>query len=210
MTTRERIESNLVRKIVDHYSMMERDTEELRQKILQQLTITYRQVIAQQLNLYGCQKLATGPDQESLLFLEAKATKDADGITKTYQRELTNKVNSLYQANRRGNRFYYLRALDAWIAQRNLYKIPSISLNTLTAAREYAQTRFVRENGIQGKWIFTGPPPVCKVCIRIKALGAVTFETTQKRRLPAHVSCPHRWSQLVPKKIECGDNTWTG
>ena len=210
MTSRERVKANLVSKIVGHYMMLPRDTEDLTQKIAQHLTTEYRRTIQANLNLYGCQKLVMGPDQESLLWIQAKAAKDATSIANTYLRELTNKVASLRKSNVRGNRFYYMRALDAWSAKRDGYKIQSIALNTATAARQYAQARFVEENNIQGRWLFTGPPPVCKICLRIKALGAVTWETTKKRPLPSHPNCPHAWQQLIPTKIECGDSTWTG
>lgn len=202
-------QSRIVEKIVNHYSFQAGDIQALQSQLETQLTVTYRQTIGAQLRLYSCQKTATGPDAISLKWIQDKATKDATSIAATYLRELTNKVNQLRASNPKGNRFYYFKALEEWSAKRDRHKIPSIALNTATAARQYAQTRFVEENNIQGRWVFTGPPPVCKVCLRIKALGAVTWETTKKRPLPAHSNCPHRWAQLIPKKISC-DDAWTG
>jgi hypothetical protein len=192
--------------------MLESDINAMRQQITQQLTVTYRQTIASQLNLYECQKLATGPDRAALDWIQAKAKQDSEAIAKTYDRELKNKIARLRQENPRGNRFYYLKALDEWLVGRTAFKTSSISLNTMSAARQYAQDRFTRENNIGGKWVMVGPPPVCKNCMRIKGYGPQTFEQTQqpRRHLPAHVSCPHRWGQLVPKKIACNDETWTG
>jgi hypothetical protein len=209
MTTRERINTGLIRAIVDVYSMTEGDINALVQQIKSQLITTYRQSIQRQLVLYSCQKIVTGPDNQALAFLEAKALKDARGVANTYQNDLERKVQSLYVQNRRGNRNYYSSNLNAWSRQRTTSKARVISLNTMTSAREYARTRFSEENGIQGKWVLVGPPPVCKLCIRIKALGSVTFETTKKRRLPAHINCPHQWGQLVPKAINCAE-AWTG
>lgn len=212
MTTKERVDSAVIRRVFELYRMDDGDIASLYQKIEQHLTVTYKQVIQRQLTLYGCQKLATGPDSAAQKWIAAKARSDSESIARTYDRELMNRIQSIYRQNKRSNRYAYIRTLDAWIVQRNSYKIPSISLNTLTAAREYAQTRFVEENNIRGKWRLVGPPPVCKVCMRIAALGAVDWAVTQKPRnkLPSHVNCPHQWAQLIPKKIECGPDTWTG
>lgn len=209
MTSRERVSTEIIRKIVDHYAMLESDAQVLRADLARQLTIQYRATVQEQITLYGCQKTVTGPDREAQQWIDAYTEKYGQSIANTYNRELANKVQAIYAANPRSNRYAYIRELEAWTTRRNAYKVDSIALNTFTAARKYAQDRFVEENGIEGRWTFTGPPPVCKICIRIKALGVVTLETTKKRPLPAHPSCPHRWSQVVPKKIDCS-NAWTG
>lgn len=212
MTTRA-LASDITRKIADHYAMQAGDIDALKQQISAQLTIVYRKTIQAQLTLYGCQTLASATiDPESQRWIDAKALKDAEGIAATYNRELVNRVERIRKDNPRANRFFYMRELDTWLNSRTPRKTSSIALNTMTAARKYAQDRFVQENNIKGKWVLVGPPPVCRKCVRIKALGAVTFETTQKANnaLPQHANCPHQWGQLVPKKIDCDDMTWTG
>lgn len=214
MTARDRtaINTRLIQAIVDQYAMNEADVTRLMEQVSRQLTIVYRQTIAAQLSLYQCQKLATGPDSAAQTWIDDKARTDVKSIVNTYEKELRNKVISIYKGNKKSNRFAYMRAIDAWIAQRNIFKSASISLNTMTAARSYAQDRFIRENGITGRFAMVGPPPVCKDCVRIKGYGPQTFEQTQKpnKRLPSHVNCPHRWQALVPKKINCDEGTWTG
>lgn len=212
MTTRERINTDLIRAIVDTYSMQESDIQALLDQIARQTTIVYRQTIQSSLTLYGCQKIVTGPDQKAQEWIDAKALKDAKGIATTYQNDLENKVIALYRANPRGNRFYYSSNLNTWIAKRGVFKSQSISLNTMTQARKYAQDRFIRENNIGGRFSMVGPPAVCKDCVRIKSYGPQTFEETQKpnKRLPSHVNCPHRWQALTPKKIPCDEMTFTG
>jgi hypothetical protein len=211
MTAPAQVQSIIITKIFEHYRMLEGDVLALNQQITQQLVATYKMTIQSQLTLYGCQKLATGPDQAAQRWIDAKAAKDSEGISATYDRELKNKIARLRQDAPRGNRFYYLKALDEWINQRNAFKVPSISLNTMTAAREYAKDRFITENGIEGKFVFTGPPPVCKLCIRVKALGPIPYRQTRlaRNRLPQHVNCPHTYQQLIPKKIDC-ETAWTG
>lgn len=210
-TRKETIDTRLIRVITLLYSMQDDDIAQLQEQISKQLTITYRTVIQAQLRLYGCQKTVTGPDAKAQRFIETKAKQDAEGIARTYNTQLKNEVQRIYNRNPRGNRYFFMRALDAWAAKRNQFKTPSIALNTMTAAREYAQRRFVEENGIEGKWRLVGPPPVCKDCMRIAALGVVTWAVTQKprNRLPSHVGCPHQWAQLIPKRIEC-DTAWAG
>lgn len=199
----------LIDAMTGFYSMGPGDIVELSAQLEEQMTAQYRVTIQSQLLLYGCNRSATGPDAQSLASIQRTSRTTADGIARTYNRELRNKVQSLYSANRRGNRNYYFKALEAWTVKRNAYKLDSIALNTMTAARKYAQERFVEQNGIAGRWVFTGPPPVCKVCIRIKALGVVSLAVSLTNPLPAHVNCPHTWSQVIPKKIDCAE-AWTG
>lgn len=212
MTIPVRVDSVITTKIYEHYKMLQGDIDALSQQITQHLTATYRQTINAQLRLYSCQKSATGPDASAQKWIDEKAIEDSTGIATTYNRELKNKISRLRKENRRGNRFYYLKALDSWIQTRNAYKIQSIALNTMTQARAYAQDRFIRENKITGRFVMVGPPPVCRICIRIKAKGPLTWEECMKPAnfVPAHVHCPHRRQALVIKPIKCDELTWTG
>jgi hypothetical protein len=210
MTTRERINTGLIRAIVDVYSMTEGDINALVEQIKSQLMTTYRQSIQRQLVLYSCQKIVTGPDNQALAFLEAKALKDARGIANTYQNDLERKVQFLYIQNRRGNRNYYSSNLNTWARQRTTSKARVISLNTMTSAREYAVQRFRTENNITGKFIFAGPPPVCKKCIRLKAKGLVSAEQAKNFGDSQHINCPHFWQAVTLGKFNCNDETWTG
>lgn len=202
----------IIDKIVDHYSFQASDIQALKSQIESQLIVVYRMTIQKQLVLYGCQKTVTGPDSTSLAWIQAKAQEDTDSIIRTYERELRTQVRKTYEANKRSNRYAYIRALDAWTTRRNAYKVDSISLNTMTAARAYAQDRFIRENKIGGRYAPVGPPPVCIKCVRIFAKGPLTWEECQKAQnfLPAHGGCPHTRSALIPKKIPCNELTWTG
>lgn len=211
MTTRETVSSPVIELIVGAYAMADEDRREIEAQIVRQLTTVYRMTIQNQLNLYGCQRSVTGPDAKAQIWIAEKASADAESIVRTYNRELENRVQALYRENRRANRSFYASRLDQWAAQRSGYKTASISLNTMTAARAYAQDRFIRENGITGRFAMVGPPPVCKICIRIKAKGPLTWEECQKPEnfLPAHVGCPHKRAALVIKPINCAE-AWTG
>lgn len=210
MTARERIETNLIVGIVEPlYRMIGDDIDALADQLQAQMIIEYLKTIQSQLNLYQCQRLATGPDSTSLAWIRAYARTNADGIAKTHDRELGNQISRLYQANPKGNRAYYFKNLDAWTAQRNTYKLPSIALNTAQAVREYAQQRFRDENGIKGRFLFVGPPPVCPICTRLKGLGAVSEAEARRIGNSQHVGCPHEWQQLIPSGLNCAE-AWTG
>lgn len=209
MTSRERVETNIIRKIVDHYSFQANDIQLLKSQIETQLTTTYRQVIAQQLRLYGCQKIATGPDAISLKWIQDKATKDATSIAATYLRELQHEVQRIYSKNKRSNRYAYMRALDVWSAKRDAYKINQIGLNTAIQARDYAAQRFRDENGIEGRFLFAGPPPVCKKCMRLKAKGLVSAAEAKRYGSQQHINCPHAWQAVTLGKVDC-ETVWTG
>jgi len=212
MTAREPINTDLIVGVIRPlYAMIPDDVEQLTERLEQQMVVVYRQTIQLQLNLYRCQRLVTGPDAQSQAWIENKAQADAESIARTYRRELENQIKRIYESNPRSNRFLYMRELDAWATRRNQYKLPSIALNTMTAVRRYATDRFIVENGIKGKFVLVGPPPVCLICIRIKAKGPMTFEQTQQPRnqLPAHVNCVHQYGQLIPTAIDC-ENAWTG
>jgi hypothetical protein len=209
MTTRERVDSPVIRRIFEAYRMDESDIVSLYERLERQLTSVYRQTIQRNLIKYGCQKTVTGPDAQSTRWIQAKARKDSEGISNTFDRELMSQIQKVRAKNKRANRFQYIRELDAWIAKRNGYKVASISLNTLTAAREYAAQRFRHENNINTRMRFVGPPPVCRKCIKLFGLGAVSVETADRYGDSQHGGCPHRWEELVIRKIDCS-TAWTG
>lgn len=212
MTTREPISTNLIVGIINPlYRMDEGDIEVLANDLRRQVMYEYGREIQRNLNLYGCQRLYSGTDTKAQAWIDNYVQTTAEGIAKTYNTNLQNEIRRQYTANPRANRFAYIRALDAWTQQRNAYKVPSISLNTMTQVRAYAQDRFLTENGIEGKFAFVGPPPVCRICIRAKGRSPIT-RTQMKQaqnKAPFHVGCPHRWDALIPKRIDC-ESAWTG
>lgn len=210
MTAREPITTNLIVGIVlPLYRMDAVDIEALAAQLERQTTIVYRQEIQRNLNLYKCQRLVTGPDAAAQQWIADKTRQDAEGIANTYNTQLEREIQRLYASNKFGNRYHYIRGLDAWASKRNAYKAPSIALNTMTAARQYAAQRFREENNVTGRMVFVGPPPVCKRCLRLKALGPVSVEQARAYGDSQHPNCPHSWEQLIPTAIDC-ENAWTG
>lgn len=205
------VETNLIVGILlPLYEMQPEDEFLLAQQLMNQLVREYRVTVQSLLVLHGCQKTVTGPDETSQRWIDAYAKKYSASIARTFNKNLSAKIQALYRANKFGNRYYFYKALNAWIMQRNSYKLPSIALNTAQAARAYARDRFRIENNISGRFIMVGPPPTCEICIRIKALGAVTESVMINNPLPAHVGCPHEYQQLIPQRIDDCDEAWTG
>lgn len=212
MTTREPISTNLIVGIIRPlYAMDEGDIQALAADLRRQVMFEYGREIQRQLNLYGCQRLYSGPDAKAQAWIDDYVRTNAEGIARTYNKNLENEIRRQYTANKRANRFAYIRALDAWTTKRNAYKIPSISLSTMTQVRAYAQDRFLTENNIEGKFAFVGPPPVCRICIRAKGRSPITRRQMKQahNQAPFHVHCPHRWEALILTKIDC-DTVWTG
>jgi hypothetical protein len=91
-----------------------------------------------------------------------------------------------------------------------LWKAAQIALNTETNTREFARNRFWQENGLtERRLIASGPPPTCKICIRIFGAGIVDYAYTRRNPLPAHVNCPH-WYQLYRKPKVDTAKAWMG
>lgn len=159
---------------------------------------------------HGCTRLAGTPKGADARKLKDDSQRDAESISNTYNRELRNQIERLYKANPRGNTRYYTSNLSKWQTKRDSWKSYQISLNTDSSARQYAQQRFYTMNAnLAKRFVASGPPPVCKICIRIFAAGVVDFAYTQFAPLPAHISCPHLYKVVAPTKVSC-DQLWLG
>lgn len=182
-------------------------------KISRQLTERRRAAWINELSAlaakHGCSQLAGTPKGQDAKFLATISQTDADSITNTYNRELRNQIERLYQRNKRGNRTYYTSNLAKWQAARDVWKNYQIALQTDTTARQYAFSRFYAMNQIAQAFVAGGPPPTCKICIRLFAVGVVDYAYTQQHGFPAHVNCPHSWRTVAPVKVECS-KLWLG
>jgi hypothetical protein len=183
-------------------------------KIARQLTERRRAVWINTLTdlarQHGCTRLAGTPKGADAKKLRDDSQRDAESISNTYNKQLRNEIERLYAANKKGNTRYYTSNLAKWQARRDTWKVYQIALNTDSSAREYARLRFYEMNAnLAKRFIATGPPPVCKICIRIFAAGVVDFAYTRFQTLPAHISCPHLWKAVAPTKVSC-DQLWLG
>lgn len=183
-------------------------------KIAKQLTERRRAVWINTLTdlarQHGCNRLAGTPKGADAKKLADDSKRDADSISNTYNKQLRNEIERLYKVNPRGNSRYYSSNLAKWQVRRDSYKTYQIALQTDSSARYYAQQQFYLNNRLIAKrFVASGPPPVCKICIRIFAAGVVDFAYTQRQSLPAHIGCPHLWRVLSPVQVAC-EALWLG
>lgn len=203
--------SNLVRTITLLYSMQDADTLQLATQLQEQRALQWQQTISRELARYGCTQTGRLPAGNDAATLSQMSLTDARSISNTYNRELQNQVQRLYNANPRGNRNYYFKNLEAWAAKREVYKAQQIALNTQTMTAEFARQRFRDENNVQGRYVFSGPAPVCVKCTRLKAMGIVGLAVVQQYGDSQHINCPHFWVDIRPRssKLDCS-TAWKG
>lgn len=213
MTTPAAIQSSqLVKTLTLLYSMQEADTVDMATRLQAQRVSEWKLSVSQELRRYGCAQTGQAPAGSDAEALSQLSLADARSIAQTYNRELGNQVQRLYTANPRGNRNYYYKALEAWSAKRDGYKAGQIALQTAATTRSMAQTRFRAMNGIdKSRFVFSGAPPVCIRCLRLKAKGIVGIEVVRANPTPIHQNCPHEFVDIRPlrSKLDCS-TVWTG
>lgn len=186
------------------------DTEKLTRQLNERYRATWINGIQDLARMHGCNQYPPTPKGEDAKYLRSLAERDAESISNTFNRELRNQIERLYAANKKGNRTYYTSNLAKWQAKRDLWKVYQISLATDSNARQYAFTRFyAMNNQIARMFVASGPPAVCKICMRLFAAGLVDYEFTQRNGFPAHINCPHLWAAAAPVKVECA-KLWVG
>jgi hypothetical protein len=142
--------------------------------------------------------------------LKAMSAEDAQSIVNTWNRDVERQIERLFNANRRGNRNYYYKNMEAWAEGRRSWKQPQIAITTAQQTRWVAQTRFRQMNGLRGQqYVFYGPPPVCAICIGLFAEGLVSEAFIQQNPTPVHPLCPHEWRPVAIQRISC-DDIWVG
>jgi hypothetical protein len=158
----------------------------------------------------GCDKTPQKATGTQLRDLESMSLEDAKSIARTWNRDVEREIGRLFETNRRGNRYYYAKNVEAWAARRAVWKDAQIALNTEQSTIRYAKEQFWKQNKLLGvRFVASGPAAVCKVCIRIFAAGVVDYRYTQRHPLPAHINCPHTYETLTLEKRACAE-IWVG
>jgi hypothetical protein len=136
---------------------------------------------------------------------------DAQSITNTFNRELGNQIDRLYDANPDGDRAYYVAELTQWADQRAAYKDRQIANMNRSTARTYAQGRFNDENRVgEALYLFAGPPPREPVCAGLFAAGLVNKTFIESNPTPIHINCPHSWDKQVTRIGVPVSQIWVG
>ncbi len=203
-------ETRLTQTIALLYQMEDADIRQLADQLLEARKRAWANALTDVAREHGCNRTPNAPRLQDLKELRRMCREDAANIARTYNREVSAKIDQLFDANRRGNRNYYFKNLERWVEQRNSWKLDQIALQTEVTTRSYARERFYRLNPLRGgRWRFIGPAPVCKVCARLYTLGFVDQATVDRNPAPVHIGCPHEWQQVQPQKANCAE-LWLG
>ena len=201
--------SRLLQTLALLYKMQPADVTTLSDDLYARRQIEWMTAMSAEARRHGCSQLGQPPQRQDAAELRRMADDDATSIANTWNKDLERQLIKLFEANPRGNRNYYFSNLERWASERDRWKLPQIALQTAQTTRFYAQQRFRTENGVRGRFIFTGPPPVCKICVREFAQGVVSERYVLNHPCPRHVGCPHEWEQLRPERLAC-DAIWLG
>lgn len=166
--------------------------------------------IQDEIDYCGCNARARSASGEDLQHLEDTANESAMSIVATYNKDIQRELTKLHKQYPDAAKDFYVAHMREWAANRAEWKSIQIAANTEFNTREYAKRRFAEMNySPDALWKFTGPIPVCKLCVTQFAEGFVSFEHTQEHTTPIHVLCPHTWSLVHKPKIDCS-SLWCG
>jgi hypothetical protein len=144
--------------------------------------------------------------------LNDDSLRDAKSIANTYNYFLALEILRAGEANPRGNRYYYAKAVADWQPTYWAWKDPVITVTTEKSARALALEDFYRLNGgAMGTAKLEPRSAVCPVCQGWIARGIVPLRVALANPANFHINCPHYW-QTRPEKVapeEC-PNLWMG
>lgn len=203
--------SDLLKIISLIYRMTDVEVEDLTARLLEQRKRAWRTAIAAEAAQCGYTGPAEGPRRHDLDYLRELCELDAASIARTLARDVERELQRLYDAHYRGNRYYYIKHMEAWAEQRNAWKAPQIARQTEMTVKGYAQQRFWQENGLRGeRFYFAGPPPACGVCIGHFAAGLVDQQYVDRHPTPIHINCPHTWARAGTVPCPSSEELWVG
>lgn len=175
------------------YTMRKDEEAVLAREIYAQREAAWIDEMRQQAAQVGVRARIPSPRGEYADLMRRESITDAHSIRNTFNRDLEREIERLYTANPRGNRYYYMRGIERWQAERAQWKQRQIALVNDKTARHWAQQAFVEENLITGTYRFIGPAPVCDDCAAQFAAGVVTQDYVDQNPTPLHPNCPHGW-----------------
>lgn len=194
------------------YRMQDEDTKRLENELMMRREQIWRATLTDLALQYGYgAQTAIGPRNRDRRHLRYLSRRDAERITRTFNRDVERKVEALYRANPRGNRNYYASNLETWLRERAVWKQSQIAVTTETQTVEYTKQRFIAEN-LSGniKYRLVGPPTVCEDCTRRFAAGLVDEAYTRRYPCPRHPGCPHSWQPVTGIQRVTRDELWMG
>ena len=203
--------SQLTQTVALLYRMQPADRDKLYAQLVDARKRAWTAALQQQLVKNGCRSIPIHyPRGEDLQWVNDISATDADSITATWNSDVERKIEKLYADNPRANRNTYFSNLEAWSAERNVWKLPQVALMTEMTTFAYANGRFEDMNYPGGlKYLFEGPAPTCERCINLFAAGEVDRAFKLAHDTPIHGNCPHYWVVVNAPKVDCA-KLWLG
>lgn len=190
--------------------MEDSEIQQMEDSLLENRKQAWRTALSEQARQFGCNATPNDPTGGDLRVLRAESGLDALGIATTWERDVERELTRLFNANPQGSRSYYASGMEQWTMQRAAWKSRQIALNTVQSTRFYAQQRFIEENRLRGnRFLFVGPPPVCRVCVGHFAAGVVDQQYVDRNPTPVHIGCPHEWRLQTAIRLNCSE-IWVG
>lgn len=177
------------------YRYTDADISQLEQTLLATRLDVWRDAITSELHAVGARgRSARSARGRDLRYLERISREDAESIAQTWNDWVIRRIDELYDANPRGNRYYYTKNLEGLARQRDSHHQRVIALNTDSTTRQYARQRFIEENDLSESFYeYAGASPVSDECKERFAAGTVDYNYIKAHPVPAHPRCPHEW-----------------
>lgn len=193
------------------YEMQPEEIDALSANMLEERKVVWKTTLKNLARAYGCPNASPrDPSLKDLAELRAMSDEDAASIAKTWSRDVEREINRLFDENPRGNRYYYIKNLEAWAREREQWKSAQIGNVTEHGTSFYALTRFREENDISGDlYVYQGPDPVSENCVNRTNAGIVDFNFVRTNPVPNHPNCVHVWRLVSRQQLEC-ESIWLG
>lgn len=189
--------SNLKRRLSIAFAL---DEQSLVTSILAQRSDTWRSTLTSEARTAGSSKSGIGPSGSDLSELSKMSRVDAASIVNTFNREMGNEIDRIYDRSPDASRTDYIQALTLWADDRADYKDRQITNMNRATARTYAQTRFNKENKSgEALFLFVGPPPAEIHCANHFKAGLVDRTFVERNPTPIHINCPHDWETQITR-----------
>jgi hypothetical protein len=202
----------LIDAIVNLYEMTEADILQLQAALFEQLRASWLAQMATLARQHGAPNaipMLQGAEYERL---QAKALEDAQSIVATYNRELRSQVNAIAARNPNATREEYISVLASWGRERGERKSITIAIGVILWAAQYGHELFMTRNNLQHQLFKAiGATPVCPECVRVVAMGVVSYQFTTDNPLPFHPNCSHEYVPVNATDLgSLGIAAWTG
>lgn len=194
------------------YHHHDADTAQIEQQLIEARKRAWVTAMEAEARRWGYTGSIPEPRAHDLAWIRKESRKDAQSISRTWNRDVDRQLDRLYAENPRGNRHYYAARMEAWAAQRATWKDRQIASYTEMSTKARVVQRFEQKNDLTGGLkIFTGPPPVCGECVELYAMGPVEPSVARRYPAPRHVGCTHWWETMRASVILPNPrNLWVG